>query len=78
MFKITTDDNKVVYLPNHSIKEIVIDPSANEAIITTNDKSYKTTATDVKESIDLNESKEIERLSATINNLTQLLRARLR
>ena len=78
MYKIVTEDSKVVYLSLDAVKEIVVDSAQNDAVIYTDVRSYKVTAEAVQDLINARLDNSSVRLISAINNLTQILRARLR
>lgn len=78
MYKIITEDNKTVYLSLDAVQEVVIDPSMNESVIYTGSRSYKVTAETATDLIETRRDRSNVRLTTAINNLTQILRARLR
>ena len=78
MYKIITEDNKTVYLSLDAVQEVVIDPSMNESVIYTGSRSYKVTDETANDLIETRRDRSNVRLTTAINNLTQILRARLR
>ena len=78
MIKIITNDSLEIYLSKDSIKEIVVDPNADEIIIHTGTKRITTSKSELGRILDELQDYSIDRLAKAVRDLTTLLRARMR
>ncbi len=77
MIHITTKAGYDVYLAKSTIKEIVFNPNEEEAMIQTDNNYHKVDVDTAKKLANSINEKSTEHLITAINNLTNMIRARV-
>lgn len=77
MIHITTKAGYDVYLAKSTIKEIVFNPNGEEAMIQTDNNYHKVDVDTAKKLANSINEKSTEHLITAINNLTNMIRARV-
>lgn len=77
MINIKTKAGYDVYLAKSTIKEIVINPNGEEAMLYTDSNSHKVDVETAKKLANSINERSTEHLITAINNLTNMIRARV-
>ena len=77
MIKITLKNSQIVYLAKEAIMEIYPMPDSKCSVIRTACNEYIIDSSEVQHIVEETNDSSVDRLSSTIRNLTNILRARL-
>ena len=76
MMKFTSED-KEIHLVRSAVKEVIIDTASDSATVVTEKKQYAVDVQTAKDIIRRCDDKSLDHLITAINNLTQMIRARV-